>query len=298
MSSWLLLPNGEKVELTATNLVGRSQDCTIFLPGQKVSRRHAHIYELKGDFFVVDTQSNNGTYLNETRLHHPAKLQDGDRIRIGDHQLLFISLVGSHPPDIAPAYTATGERTTLAIREVPAWLLLADIRGSTQLIHELGSAEYARTVGIWFHRCRQIVEMHHGIVNKSTGDGLLAYWIDEDQDKAPLTLRVLIRLRELNAAAPPSFRCVLHHGMVNTGGAARKGEEALSGREVHYLFRLEQAVDRALDWVLSESAGRRLEALCPIAPLASMPIKGFDREAQLFRPILDQEPSGETPPSG
>ena len=54
-----------------------------------VSRRHARVHYLNGNYLLEDLESLNGTYLNERKLrpYLPEVLHDGDAIRLGDVKL-------------------------------------------------------------------------------------------------------------------------------------------------------------------------------------------------------------------
>jgi two-component system cell cycle response regulator len=64
--------------------IGRDEDCTIRLNDARVSRKHSKIVgDPAGPYFkVIDIDSTNGTFLNDTRIKE-AVLTDGDRVRIG-----------------------------------------------------------------------------------------------------------------------------------------------------------------------------------------------------------------------
>ncbi len=66
------------------NIIGRDQYCDIVIPDSYVSKEHALILYRDEKFFLVDSASSNGTYLNEQALnpHAPAELKDGDIIFI------------------------------------------------------------------------------------------------------------------------------------------------------------------------------------------------------------------------
>jgi len=64
-----------------------------------VSRLHFEIRQVRGDYFIEDLSSINGTYLNNTLLEplKPYKLNFNDRIDLGKGQrftLLFVDLRG------------------------------------------------------------------------------------------------------------------------------------------------------------------------------------------------------------
>ena len=69
--------------------VGRHPDSDIFLDDITVSRRHAEFLVRKGDYFIADAGSLNGTYVNRQRIDQ-AKLVTGDEVQIGKYKLIFV----------------------------------------------------------------------------------------------------------------------------------------------------------------------------------------------------------------
>jgi serine phosphatase RsbU (regulator of sigma subunit)/pSer/pThr/pTyr-binding forkhead associated (FHA) protein len=72
--------------------IGREATATIRFEEPHISRQHARIERHPdGGFYLVDTSRNQSTYLNDRRLleARPVRLEDGDRIRIGDHEMIF-----------------------------------------------------------------------------------------------------------------------------------------------------------------------------------------------------------------
>ncbi len=69
-------------------LVGRSTVCDVQIFDPKVSRKHFRIRYGNGAFYLQDQQSSRGTTINGQRVM-AQKLNDGDRIVIGDTTLLF-----------------------------------------------------------------------------------------------------------------------------------------------------------------------------------------------------------------
>jgi len=67
----------------ASVVLGRSFECQLQLQDPGVSRRHAELITVNGDFRIEDLGSRNGTFLNGLRLTAPALLKDGDRIGLG-----------------------------------------------------------------------------------------------------------------------------------------------------------------------------------------------------------------------
>lgn len=75
----------EEWALTKTTyLIGREESADIFLPIQRISRRHAQIDHREHGYFISDLNSRNGTYVNGQAVGgDPRHLKDGDEIVIG-----------------------------------------------------------------------------------------------------------------------------------------------------------------------------------------------------------------------
>jgi len=68
--------------------LGRTEDNGVVLPDPNISRRHATVEKRGGDYFVVDQNSTNGTWVNEKR-DSEAVLNEGDVVRLGSTRLIF-----------------------------------------------------------------------------------------------------------------------------------------------------------------------------------------------------------------
>lgn len=68
-------------------VIGRNPVCDIVLPGPAVSRRHARLSFRDGVWVLQDLDSTNGTVVNGALVGR-CKLQPGDRVIIGDEQLI------------------------------------------------------------------------------------------------------------------------------------------------------------------------------------------------------------------
>ena len=71
------------------NLLGRAEDAGIRISHPSVSRHHARIALLGGLATLEDLESKNGTFIGEARIAQPARLRDGDDIRLGEIRLTF-----------------------------------------------------------------------------------------------------------------------------------------------------------------------------------------------------------------
>jgi len=70
-----------------TTTLGRSRDCDIPVSDPNASRQHAEIRHIGLDYFLIDQNSTNGTYVNGQRIRRHA-LANGDRITIGTSELM------------------------------------------------------------------------------------------------------------------------------------------------------------------------------------------------------------------
>lgn len=73
-------------------LIGKYKDkVDLFLDDESVSRMHARILTDQDDFYLEDSNSTNGTFINRSRLqpYERKKLESGDEIRIGNVVLFF-----------------------------------------------------------------------------------------------------------------------------------------------------------------------------------------------------------------
>ena len=82
----------QQVMLADENItLGRASDCTIPIKDRFLSRRHAEIINDHGTWYVRDCGSVNGTTLNGVKLAETALLRPGDRIALGDSEVVFHS---------------------------------------------------------------------------------------------------------------------------------------------------------------------------------------------------------------
>lgn len=82
---------GQSFPLEGDRLViGRSPDAAIFLDDVTVSRDHAVLVRRAGEWFLDDSGSLNGTYVNRRRIESH-KLVDGDELQVGKYKLTYLA---------------------------------------------------------------------------------------------------------------------------------------------------------------------------------------------------------------
>jgi two-component system, cell cycle response regulator len=73
--------------------LGRAQECTFAFDDAGLSREHARILQVGGDYVYKDAGSTNGSFINDVRITAAKRLEDGDRIQLGSGTILRFSLV-------------------------------------------------------------------------------------------------------------------------------------------------------------------------------------------------------------
>jgi pSer/pThr/pTyr-binding forkhead associated (FHA) protein len=82
---------GQSFPMTGEKMtIGRSPETSVFLDDVTVSREHATLVRRGGDWFLDDSGSLNGTYVNRRRVDSH-RLEDGDELQIGKFKLTFFA---------------------------------------------------------------------------------------------------------------------------------------------------------------------------------------------------------------
>lgn len=70
--------------------IGRdSQQALLPIADRRLSRRHAAIRYQQGQFYLIDLNSSNGSFINGEAIRRWAVLKDGDRVRLGSITFVF-----------------------------------------------------------------------------------------------------------------------------------------------------------------------------------------------------------------
>lgn len=72
---------------------GRAETCTCAWSDGSLSRLHAQVVFVAGQYVVKDEGSTNGTFVNDERVKNTARLADGDRVQLGMHLTMRFSMV-------------------------------------------------------------------------------------------------------------------------------------------------------------------------------------------------------------
>ena len=238
------------VPLTGALTIGRGASSDLVLESASVSRGHALLRPLgRGNYFLLDLGSANGTFLNGRLVTAPVKLNDGDTIMIADCTLVFEGFTAQRAPT-APTmeYKDTMKTATISI-------LVVDIRDFTHLSEALPAKELPAFIGGWFRDASAVIERHGGTIDKFIGDAVMAYWLPSAEMPAAIvrgpveSALELVDLAsgfhdQLSASHPKlsfSIGCGVHMGEAMFGvlGPAGRHDFTAIGDCVNVAFRLE-----------------------------------------------------------
>lgn len=105
--------------LEGTNVsIGRASDCSIPIKDRFLSRRHAEINTIGTNWVLKDLGSANGTYLNGNRVEKDVRLSSGDRIRLGDTELVFLTTEHNTDKLLSVAETSTKASIAISLQEL------------------------------------------------------------------------------------------------------------------------------------------------------------------------------------
>ncbi len=120
--------------------IGRASDCSIPIKDRYLSRKHAEIIANGNSWILKDLGSANGTYLNGSRVERDEQLKTGDRIRLGDTEIVFETSERSTDRFIAVAESAISATIAIPVHDIgdkPEEQDVARLQTLTQLAREL-----------------------------------------------------------------------------------------------------------------------------------------------------------------
>jgi len=80
-----LVHDGQRVRLTDRMTIGRDRSNAITIDDPLVSRVHCVVHRIRSSWYVEDSGSRNGTWVNDKRIRpgKAVRLEPGDLIRLG-----------------------------------------------------------------------------------------------------------------------------------------------------------------------------------------------------------------------
>ena len=243
----------DKMDCVPLISIGRDKSNVVQLRDPMASRNHAVINCLSEDqYFLMDTGSRNGVYVNSRRISAPTQLKDLDEITIGDSKIIFhherTNMAGSGTVIQAREdFNETMHSMKTDLRSVI--VLVSDIRGFTTLSETLPIEILTKVMTAWFQEIQSIIERNYGVVDKFLGDCVLAQWeVDRnDQGAVPLVLNTALEIADFSASMQDRYPELPHNFSVGCGinaGTVAVGigmENTILGDVVNTAFRLESS---------------------------------------------------------
>ena len=272
----------KKVPCKAVLTLGRDKNSDIVIIDLLASRNHAMIRRLgHNDYYLIDSGSSNGSFVNSHRVAIPRLLKTGDLIQIGGSELVF----EQEYKEEERMDTISMEETIISDRPVlrQITVLVADIRGFTSLSESVNIRTLTRMMTNWFHSVTDVITNHGGTVDKFIGDCVFARWEFESNEAQSVmrALQAAVLINEVteklnNDSADVSEKLRVGVG-INTGVASMGiGQNATAlGDAVNIAFRLESATKvLGTDIVMSESSYSTLPENCMAGEKQKIRVKG------------------------
>lgn len=287
MEAWLIQisPRAEHALLESGTVIGRGTTAAVRLIDPSISREHARILNQGGVWQIMDLGSANGTLVNHMPVRGVCRLGNGDRLRMGNCEFLF-----QCEPSVAEEETKSGATFLNQPETRQVVLLVADLKGFTQLSTQLSPAELSAAVRFWCDECRRVLKQHGAELDKFIGDCAFAWWPGcgtANREQAVRAARILLEI-----IPPPGM-------VMECGVALHCGEVALCrlpdssftllGSEVNTTFRME-SLTRLLGHPLLVSARFREDwpaAPCEFSDCGTHPLKGLAEPLRVFAVLAD-----------
>jgi adenylate cyclase len=259
--------SGISHHLEEFNLIGRSQDATIRLDDNGISRQHATIRREGRLYWITDLGSANGSFVNDVALSSSRALRNGDRIQLGTLMLLF------EQDDSGSTQELIGGKTqmlrtavSLPVKTVQATLLVGDLKNFTNISSQLTAEEVASMLREWYADCESILKPRGAVIDKFIGDGVFAYWPASDLDTRRRAIEAAMLLSRAEASHSVTRKWLAEHKGItvqcnvglNVGpvalGAMGRGVNTAVGEAVNITFRIESLTRKLEQPVLASAA--------------------------------------------
>lgn len=258
--SFLVIGQRQEVVCKAAITIGRDVHNDITIDDLSVSRNHATIRMIgHDDYYLVDSGSANGSFLNGQRISMPTLLKSSDQIKIGLLELRFNQEKKSISGNDTQSMLETVISDTPEISELT--ILVADIRGFSTLSERVNIRTLTKMMNAWFSQVSEIIVSNDGLVDKFIGDCVFARWhvVAEDTQTIYKILNAAVEINKVTENIGNDFPEVTETVKIgvgiNTGAASISAgqDNSAIGDAVNLAFRLESATKViGKDLVMSE----------------------------------------------
>lgn len=279
--------------------IGRSDKNAIVLEDDLASRNHAMLQRSeKGEFYLTDLGSSNGTFVNGARVCIPTILRQGDRIAIGSHEFVFHQPAPDTPVPPPPAEEIDELKSTnIFFAQKLISVLVVDIRGFTVLAQHTDAAKLSQISGTFFREGGKTLQERGAWAQKYIGDAIMAVWLHKKREPE---LREVLNIFEglgklvavadtleaqLSLDAPIRIGSALNTGWASVGnvGSIASSDYTALGDVVNKAFRLESATKEvACDLLLGQGTYEFLTHITNVDAIFrpnTVKLKGYDEPA-------------------
>ena len=192
--------------------IGRGEQNNFQLNDPSISRDHALIRRVEGEYVLSDLDSSNGTFVNGQRVYEPRRLAPGDRVRLANVEFAFNidaptldptrdSLDRPMSTSISQFLTITGQIDPQNYLEGDlrvVTVLFLDLCGFTALSERMSPEQITLVVNQCFQHLTQTATRFGGFVDKYIGDAMMVLFgaPEAHADDAERSVRAAIAMQE------------------------------------------------------------------------------------------------------
>jgi len=201
------------------------------------------------------------------------------------------NLFGQH---VSPVVVEQLLETELLSERRTVCVLFLDIRGFTAMTRTRSADETVALLNDFFAEMIEIVDRHHGFINKFLGDGFLALFGAALADPAAAAnalgagrdmLRAVDAWNQVHPARALKVGIGIHIGEAITGsiGSPRRKEYTAIGDTVNLAARLEQLTKETGARLLLSEPVRKAAAASDAVDLGDLPIRGYEQPVRVWK---------------
>jgi adenylate cyclase len=204
-----------------------------------------------------------------------------------------------HSPAVVKRIFETGgdSDSPFFAQERDVSVLFADIAGFTALSETLTPAQTASLLNGFFERMADAVFEHEGTLDKFIGDAVMTVFgapLDQPDHAARAVRtaqsmqRALAKLNAESSGTPLRVRIGIHSGVARAGdiGSLRRREYTVLGDVVNTASRLESAVAKPDQIVISKATRDRLDDTFSVKSLGQVTLRGRHEPVEVFDATL------------
>jgi sigma-B regulation protein RsbU (phosphoserine phosphatase) len=158
-------------------IIGRRSDCQIFVPDMRVSRQHARLWQDGDAWHIEDLGSNNGTFVNGTKVQTATQVRHDDEILIANNRIR----VEAREPTPEPKFPEGNAVTIVDVSGTSSLIRSREDSGSGRLpIVSSGMMTIAdqRAVRLLERKLDALTQILHATAASDTAEALIQKLVD------------------------------------------------------------------------------------------------------------------------